>query len=497
MRIVMLSWEYPPRIVGGIARHIYDLSHALHDQGVEVHVITCEHPGAAPEEVEDGIHLYRVSPVGQANDFVHWVHLLNNAMYTRAERLIEDLLGHDSSGSLLPPDPANPIILHAHDWLAHFSAAPLKHKYKLPLVATIHATEYGRNNGIHNSIQQYINHIEWNLQNEAWRLIVCTDFMRRECEKALGTAWDKMDVIYNGVEPTKFELPGLGDEELAQFRSKYALPHEKLIFFVGRMVREKGVQVLIEALPKVRSFYRDAKLIVVGGGHREHLVQQARALGIERYVYFTGFVPDEDLMKIYKVIDVASFPSLYEPFGIVALEAMAAHVPVVVSDAGGLPEVVRHGTTGVTTYAGNANSLADGLLSVLINPLTAKSMADAAYESVLTTFNWANIASQTRSVYDRVWSEYTESGWAFPAPGAVASIDAASAATPVASAAVEVAPAVAPVDAAPVEPEAPAKPKRTRKTAPKADAAAEPAPAVEPVVEAATTKRVRKPKKTE
>ena len=136
------------------------------------------------------------------------------------------------------------------------------------------------------------------------------------------------------------------------------------------MVREKGVQVLIEALPKVRWGYHDTKLLICGGGQRDHLVNLAAYLGMERHVYFAGFVPDDDLMKIYSIIDIACFPSLYEPFGIVALEAMAAHVPVVVSDAGGLPEVVENNVTGITTYAGNPNSLADGLLRLLHEPET-------------------------------------------------------------------------------------------------------------------------------
>lgn len=403
MRVLMLSWEYPPKIVGGISRHLDDLAHALQRAGIEVHVLTCEHPGAATEAVEDGIHVYRVSPQGQANDFIHWVHLLNDAMMARADALIPDLMAQSADEALL---------LHAHDWLAHFAGAQLKHKYHLPLVATIHATEHGRNNGISGPTQEYINNIEWHLQNEAWRVIVCTEFMKRECHHALQTPWDKMDVIYNGVEASKFVLPEFTAEEKASFRARFAAPEEKIVFFVGRMVREKGVQVLIEALPKVRWGYHDTKLLIVGGGKRDHLENLAAYLGMERHVYFAGFVPDEDLMKIYGIIDIACFPSLYEPFGIVALEAMAARVPVVVSDAGGLPEVVLDNVTGITTYAGNPNSLADGLLKVLHEPDTAKRMTEMAYERLQTVFHWDNIAAQTIGTYERVWREYRASDWA-------------------------------------------------------------------------------------
>jgi glycogen(starch) synthase len=447
MRVIMLTWEYPPKIVGGIARHVYDLAHALVAQGVEVHVITCEHPGAVAEEIEDGIHLYRVTPAGPGNDFIHWVQLLNDAMYARADTLIPTLLdapvqetpsqpppqsrGRGKTVFPVPPlsasqllgqggggekrdgggFPAEPLVLHAHDWLAHYAANGLKHKYHLPMLATIHATEYGRNNGINGPVQEYINSVEWELQSEAWRVIVCTEFMKRECEYALHTPWDKMDVIYNGVDAAKFQLPDFTPAEKAAFRARYAAPEEKIIFFVGRMVREKGVQILIESLPKVRWGYHDAKLLICGGGHREHLVNLAAYLGMERHVYFAGFVPDADLMRIYQVIDIACFPSLYEPFGIVALEGMAAHVPVVVSDAGGLPEVVENGVTGITTYAGNPNSLADGLLKVLHEPDTAKRLSDQAYTRVETVFNWDRIATQTLAVYERVWTEYRATEW--------------------------------------------------------------------------------------
>lgn len=398
----MFSWEYPPKIVGGISRHVYDLAHALTAQGIEVHVVTCEHPGTDAEAVEDGIFLYRVTPQGDANDFIHWVQLLNDAMYARADGLIAGGRGS--------------ILLHAHDWLAHFAASRLKHKYRLPLVATIHATEYGRNNGINGPVQEYINSVEWQLQNEAWRVIVCTEFMKRECEHALHTPWDKMDVIFNGVDAAKFALPDFPTDERAAFRARFAAPEEKIIFFVGRMVREKGVQILIEALPKIRWGYHDAKLLIVGGGNRDHLVNLAAYVGMERHVYFAGFVPDADLLKIYSIIDIACFPSLYEPFGIVALEAMAARVPVVVSDAGGLPEVVENGVTGTTTYAGSANSLADGILSALHNGESARRMADEAYTRTQTIFSWARIAEQTADVYTRVWQEYNASGWGTTTP---------------------------------------------------------------------------------
>lgn len=402
MRIVMLSWEYPPKIVGGIARHVEEISWALAKSGVEVHVVTCEFPGAPDEEVFNDVFIHRVTPYQPTDNFVHWVHQLNAAMRDRAEALLREWSAGYKKREL--------ILLHAHDWLAYFAGRELKHQFKLPLVATIHATEFGRNHGIHDDGQRYIHSIEWQLVYEAWRVIVCSSFMKGEVGYALSAPDDKVDIIPNGVHSEKFQFEFPADETAA-FRAQFAAPEEKLILFVGRLVREKGVEVLIEALPKVRAGYHDAKLVIVGGGYRDHLVQLAEACGVARHIYFTGFLADESLLKLYKVIDVACFPSLYEPFGIVALEAMAAGVPVVVSDAGGFYEMVEPDRTGTVTWAGNRESLAWGLLRVLHDPDHARWMAEQAAKRVAADFNWKRIAAMTRSVYERVWQEYQVSDW--------------------------------------------------------------------------------------
>jgi glycosyltransferase involved in cell wall biosynthesis len=411
----MLSWEYPPKIVGGIARHVEELSWSLAKlPGIEVHVVTCDFPGAPAEEVFRNVHIHRVAAMdapGGHKDFIHWVHQLNASMRDRADALIQGWLGAKKGFR----DPkklreADSILLHAHDWLAYFCGVQLKHRYKIPLVATIHATEFGRNSGIHSEISRYINSIEVDLVTEAWRVIVCSRFMKGEVEYALRAPGDKIDVIYNGVHAEKFDFE-FPPEEARAFRGQFGSPNEKIIMFVGRGVREKGCQVLIDALPKVRIGYEDVKLVVAGGGYRQHLVDQAHSLGVGRYVYFTGFIPDDALLRLYKVADVACFPSLYEPFGIVALEAMAAHTPVVVSDAGGLTEVVEPDVTGTLTWANNSDSLAWGILRVLHNPRMAREMADRAVERVKTVFNWDVIADQTHQVYRRIYAEYRASTW--------------------------------------------------------------------------------------
>ncbi|MCX7686518.1 MAG: glycosyltransferase family 4 protein [Fimbriimonadales bacterium] len=402
MRVLMLSWEYPPRIVGGIARHVQELAESLAAQGVEAHVLTASHPDAPEEAVENGVFLHRVGPpFHPREDFLGWVLALNASMQSRGEALLH---------AWLQTEPETPVILHAHDWLAYPAGRALKHAFRIPLVATIHATEHGRHGGLFSDLSRTIHQMEWELTYEAWRVIVCSQFMLGEVHRLFATPLDKIDVIPNGIRAEKFEFE-FPEAERRAFRQHYAQPDEPIVFFVGRMVPEKGVQVLLQAFPIVKAEVPKAWLVIAGGGARAHLEGFVRFLHLEDSVQFLGFIPDEELLRLYRVVDVAVYPSLYEPFGIVALEAMAVGVPVVVSDAGGLKEVVWHEQTGITTYAGNPESLAWGILRVLKDPESARRRAEYAQQVVRTEFNWERIAQQTRRVYQRVWGEYLRSGW--------------------------------------------------------------------------------------
>jgi len=408
MRVLMMTWEYPPRIVGGISRHVEELSWALAARGVDVRVITCAFADAPAEERVRDVAVYRVHPHLPTDNFVHWVQQLNAAMYDRAAQLLE--------ASLATTDDT-PTIVHAHDWVAHFSSARLKHAYRLPMVSTVHATEHGRNRGIHTEGQRYIDSVERELTTEAWRVIVCSEFMKHECEQALATPWDKMDVIPNGVHAEKLdsEFP---EAEAARFRATFASPDEHLIMFTGRLVNEKGAQLLLEATRRLRDEMLPVKLVIVGGGYRSHLVDLADALGISRHVFFTGFIPDDSLLRLYRVADAACYPSLYEPFGIVALEAMAAGTPVVVSDAGGLKEIVHHDRTGTVVWSGDLDSLIWGLRRTVVERDHTRWMAGNAWHEVRSVYDWGLIAERTIEVYRRVWDEYGRSPWSGDAPPA-------------------------------------------------------------------------------
>ncbi len=400
MRVVMLSWEYPPRIVGGISPHVYDLSKELVKLGIEVHVVTKATPNAPDEETEaSGVHVHRVHLEKEPDNFVHEIQLLNKATDLRVRKLLEDWRPG-----------GQPTIFHAHDWLSLDSARELKYEYQLPIVATIHATEQGRNRGIHNDLQKYIHEQEYWLTYEAWRVIVCSQFMKSEVHQYFNTPVDKIDVIYNGVDADKFEFEWT-EAERAEWRKKFALPEEKIVMYVGRFVREKGIHVLLNAASAVLAQEPNTKFVIVGGGHREHFEKFVRWYGLQEKVLFTGFMANRSLHQVYRVADVAVFPSLYEPFGIVALEGMAAGAAVVASDAGGLREVVLHDETGTLHFAGNPESLAWAVLKVLRDPKHAAQMQKAARKRLRTEFDWPGIAEQTKETYERVWSEFLQSYW--------------------------------------------------------------------------------------
>ncbi|GAX34277.1 glycosyltransferase family 4 protein [Nodularia sp. NIES-3585] len=395
MKILVLSWEFPPRIVGGISRHVAELYPELVKLGHEIHLITSEFGQASMYEVVEGIKVHRV-PVSHSNDFFHWIVNLNQSM------------GHHSGKLILEEGPFD--LIHAHDWLVGDAAIALKHNFKIPLIATIHATEYGRHNGIHGEIQRYIHHKEYLLAYNAWRIIVCTDYMRREIEQTLHSPGNKIDIIYNGIRPEKKQH----DEgfHAQDFRRQFAADHEKIVYYVGRMTYEKGVSVLLNAAPQVlNSMAGDVKFVIIGGGNTEHLQHQAWYLGISQKCYFTGFLSDTYLDKFQTIADCAVFPSLYEPFGIVALESFASRVPVVVSDTGGFPEVVQHTRTGIVTQVNNPHSLAWGILEVLQHPGYRQWLIDNAYKDLAQRFNWTKLAKQTETVYQRVVQERSQVVW--------------------------------------------------------------------------------------
>ena len=385
MKILMLTWEYPPRIVGGIARVVHDLSHKLVKDGNDVTVITYKEGDVPSFEDDKGVKVYRVENyMIHPNNFTDWIMQLNFNLISKASQIINEEGKFD--------------CIHAHDWLVAYSAKTLKDAFQIPIVSTIHATESGRNSGIHDDVQRYINDTEWLLTYESTEVIVNSNYMKCELQRLFGLPFEKINVIPNGININNFN----GIDRDYDFRRKYAMDNEKIILYIGRLVYEKGIQNLIAAMPKIINGYNDTKLIIGGrGGMYDELKEQAKFLGIENKVYFTGYLSSKDVQKMYKCADIAVFPSTYEPFGIVALEAMLAGVPTVVSDIGGLNEIVDHGVNGMKSYAGNSNSIADSVLSLLYNHQLCDNITKNAKAKVKKEYNWNKIAKDTYFTYEK------------------------------------------------------------------------------------------------
>ena len=373
LRVLMLAWEYPPNHVGGLGRHVYHLSRALLRLGAEVTVVTRSGYGHPDVWDDDGVSVVAVSPNGlHPPDFVTWAAQFNVG-------LLEAVLGE------LPEKRFD--LVHAHDWIVAYAARALKHAWRAPLVATIHATEHGRQCGLHTAMQQHISETEWWLCYEACRVVTCSGYMKDEVQRVFGVPGDKVRVIPNGISGSWFSV------------TREPSP-EPLIIFVGRLVPEKGPQVVVDAMPEIADEFPHARLVLAGDGPMEgELRRRIYRAGLGKVVDLAGRLDDAGLRELYSKAWAAAFPSSYEPFGIVALEAMATGVPCVVGDAGGLSEIVSDGSTGLKVRPNDPGALAGALKALLRDGALRCEIAGMAKSAALTDYSWDDVADKTLEVY--------------------------------------------------------------------------------------------------
>ena len=383
MRICMVTWEFPPRIVGGIARHCYGLSRALAKKGHEVHLITLDFPGAPLYEEVDGVKVYRTKVELGHPDFIVWTLIFNHFMEKRVA-LISREVDFD--------------VIHVHDWLTAPAGISSKHYLNRPLISTMHSTEVGRAQGLHTPDSYLIDGFEWWLTYESKRIIVASYSMKREIEDHFRLPPEKIDVIPNAVDVEQYQR----NVDREAIRARYMIGgHERLVLFVGRLVPQKGVEHMIRAVPMVLKEHPEAIFLIVGEGwSKSYLESLTRSLGCESRVRFLGFLPDRDLVELTISADVLVVPSSYEPFGIVALEGMAAGVPVVASNTGGLSEIIEHDRTGVLVYPGDPRSIAWGINRVLSDKEYSKYLIQNAKRRIAEIYSWDVVAEKTLKVYE-------------------------------------------------------------------------------------------------
>ena len=385
-RVLILSWEYPPLIEGGLARHVRKLSEGLIEQDVEVHVLTRGGEESPAEERSGGVAIHRIREPKRPTDlgeFVAWVERMNSDMLAAGVEL-GDRYDFD--------------VVHGHDWLVANACDHLAKRFDAPLVTTIHATEHGRHQGwVDKHPQTYIHGVERWITNRSERVIACSHYMREQIADIFGVEEERVTVIPNGIDPD--DLQPQDPEELRRLRSEFAAPDEKLVLLIGRLVYEKGFQLALEAMPRMIEEAPGTRFLVAGSGtHEAELHKQAEELGLMEHGTFVGWIGDDVLHSLYKIADLTVVPSIYEPFGLVALEAMASGCPCIVADTGGLREVVPHEEAGLRFTAHDPEALADVAVRVLCDDKLGRRLVAEAYEH-LRRFDWADVAERTAAVY--------------------------------------------------------------------------------------------------
>ena len=391
---MMFTWEFPPRIIGGLSTHVYHLSRSLDRKGVDVQLITCDFPNATPQEINGGIRVSRVNSSGIVErDFMLWIYYMNSLMISKAT----EILNKESFD-----------IIHAHDWMVARAALEIKNLYNIPLVTTIHATEIGRNRGInfYHDYQKTIHNLENLLICHSERIICCSNYMLRHIETNFGISTNLVSIIPNGVDTLLFHPTPNLRKSVFNLRQQHCIQNGKMLLYVGRLVREKGCDILIDAFKTLNHDTPGTSLIIVGEGPlKQSLMNKVHQLGLQNHIHFMGFVDQQTLVAAYKSADVLVIPSLYEPFGIVALEGMASGAPVVSSDVGGLSEVVENGFTGLKVTPGDRDSLVSAIRQVLEVPSLSRFLKRNGYEYILKRYNWDLVAEKTVDIYMQALSQ--------------------------------------------------------------------------------------------
>jgi glycogen(starch) synthase len=383
----MLSWEYPPLVVGGLGRHVEALCRELVRAGHEVQVVTRGEKDELVDERVDGVHVRRAAVDPLAIDFtteslLSWSQANEHALLRAALPLMRR---------------HRPEVVHAHDWLVAQTGMTLAAHARAPLVATIHATEAGRHQGwLPQPLNAAIHSVERWLTTSADAVITCSRTLRDETARLFDLDPVSIQVVPNAVDVPRWHAAA---RVRRQTRARHAATGP-LVAFAGRLVHEKGVQTLLDAVRPLRRKYSELRLAVAGTGtYEDTLRDRARSLRIVRSVDWLGFAPEAEVAALLGAADVAVVPSLYEPFGIVALEAVAARTPVVVARTGGLADLAADGIAAASFTPGDVSGLVDAVDSVHADPGRARRGAARARRIVARDYTWSAVAERTAQIY--------------------------------------------------------------------------------------------------
>ena len=381
MRILLVTWEFPPETVGGVGAHVDGLSKSLAKDGHDVCIFTLAAPGIVEDQILAGVRIIRADvdlPWLPENDAVGFVSSGN----------------HHITALLAQLDDWRPDVVHAHDWRSAWAGHTLATLCAVPLVTTFHSTARGRHGGnVPDGDPASIHSVESWIANVSQRVICCSRFMQREVIDGFELMPDHVQLIPNGVDVDVWAP--IGD----QYRSR-------LVLAWGRVQYEKGFQVLAQAIGRLRGRVPGIRCVIAGRGpYLPELQSQVDIEGVSDLVHLAGYVTDEELRSLLHEAGCVVIPSLYEPFGIVALESLAANAPTIVARTGGLAEIMEDTEASLMFDPGNAKELATRIERVLMNSHVSQNMQAQGAEILHSRFSWDAIARSTVSAYETARAE--------------------------------------------------------------------------------------------
>lgn len=413
MRIGFFVWEYPPKIVGGLGTYAENITREFVDIGNDVSVFTLNDGTMKTREIIQGVEVHRplianasnIWPFFVIDDLKKWG---TNIRFFNDLFIYNILSATKFINSLIKKEKYDFDVVCVHDHLSSIAGLVIKNETKIPVVFHAHSTEWGRSGGPGSEV---VSHFEHAMADNADRVITVSYAMQEDLVKH-GWSPSKISVVWNGVDPERYDPRKCKKEAVQAVREKYNIPLDwNMILFVGRLTWVKSVRNLLQAMPSVLKEYPNTKLVILGkGAEQRDIVETSDRLGIkDKIVYRFDFIQEAERILHYAASDVCVFPSVYEPFGIVSLEAMAMEKPVVVGARGvvGFKEqVINSGTdqTGVHVNGEDPSDIAWGLKEALRDSEKARNWGENGRKRVLDYFTWRKVADETLKIYESLLS---------------------------------------------------------------------------------------------
>jgi glycosyltransferase involved in cell wall biosynthesis len=410
LNVWILTSEYPPEMVGGLGTHVFELAKGLGRLGCHVEVFA---PSKFGRTLHDGpdvtVHFFSNDTDPSASAFpadIQWFIDLNKNFIRHASKLAV------SQGT-------QPDVIHCHDWLNFPAAYQLGKLLKCPVISTVHLLQNPIVKWWGDSPRPEIVKQERDLCLKSDAVITVSRSMRQIISKTHGIPAERIQVVYNGIDTQHFTKGQLSASEKDELRRSFAMPEERIFIYAGRLTPQKGIPALFEAAVKVLSARPDVHYLIAGAPDFTGELWDADKIQREAKAMFTTFqfwdrmhmlgkVSRERVAALYQISDVALVPSLYEPFGYAATEAMAAGLPVIASAVGGLAEIIQDGKSGLLVPV---TEMPDGWNQVDVEKLSAAQirllddrelagqLGRAGRQRVVSEFHSDKMAEPTLAIY--------------------------------------------------------------------------------------------------